>query len=148
MIYVYLHYAICVWGNAYNIYINPLLVLQKRAIRLVTNAGWFDHCKSLAYNNSLLMLYDIYLYKCVLTTYRYLFLFNNYSLSHLFCMTSSDRHPCILSVPYCRTTLRKRSFVLSCINVWNKLPTNIRMSRSFVSLEYLCKKHLISNYVD
>jgi hypothetical protein len=103
---------------------------------------------NIAYNNSLLMLKDIYLYKCVTTTYRYLFHSDELILSQLLLLTDGNRHPNTLSVLYCKTTLRKRSFVLSSIDIWNKLPIRLRSIRSFVSLEHLYKNYLINTYVD
>ena len=37
LIYPHLLYGIPIWGNADNIHINPLLILQKKAIRLIMN---------------------------------------------------------------------------------------------------------------
>ena len=37
LIYPHLLYGIPIWGNADNIHINPLLVLQKKAVRLIVN---------------------------------------------------------------------------------------------------------------
>jgi hypothetical protein len=147
MIYSYLHYAICAWGNAYDVHVKLLIILHKRTIRLVTNASWLDHCKPLAYDYSLLMLPEIYLYKCVLTTYRYLFYFDALLLTQLLSLSYGSRHPFMLSVPYCRTTLRKRSSVLSCIAVWNNLPIDLRSVRSFTSLKQLYKIYLVNHYV-
>ena len=37
LIYPHLLYGIPIWGNADNININPLLILQKKAVRLILN---------------------------------------------------------------------------------------------------------------
>ena len=37
LIYPHLLYGIPIWGNADNIHLNPLLILQKKAVRLILN---------------------------------------------------------------------------------------------------------------
>ena len=59
-IYPYLHYGIIAWGKTTNNYLNPLSILQKRAIRLISSAHKFDHTAPLFKKLGLLKLENIY----------------------------------------------------------------------------------------
>ena len=43
LILPYLTYCVEVWGNTYSSNINPLIIIQKRAIRIVHKVGFYDH---------------------------------------------------------------------------------------------------------
>jgi hypothetical protein len=58
----YLSYCNVVWGNAHKKYLNPLLILQKRAIRLICNCQPLSHCATLAKQCSILFVFDLYKY--------------------------------------------------------------------------------------
>ena len=51
MILPYLHYCSEVWGNTYTTTINPLVTLQKRAIRVINNVGYRDHTHTHCFYN-------------------------------------------------------------------------------------------------
>ena len=42
-IYPYFIYCITAWGNTFSYILEPLVKLQKREIRLVDEAGKYDH---------------------------------------------------------------------------------------------------------
>ena len=46
-VYPYLQYCNEVWGNAYSIHLNRLIVLQKRVIRIIAKVDKFHHTDSL-----------------------------------------------------------------------------------------------------
>ena len=67
LIYPFLIYAIPIWGVACENIINPLYVLQKRVVRIITNkegyngsAGLLLHSAPLSYETGLLNIYDIF----------------------------------------------------------------------------------------
>ena len=43
LVYPYLSYRILIWGGAADIYIQPLFILQKRIIRIITSLNFLDH---------------------------------------------------------------------------------------------------------
>ena len=87
LIYPFLIYAIPIWGSADNIYIKPLLTLQKKIVRLLifndnyhNPSGSLAHTPPLFYELNILVIQDIfkiqtakYVYKCL----------HNLNLSHL-----------------------------------------------------------------
>ena len=59
----YLNYCTEVWGNTYKSSLNALIILQKRAIRIINKAGYRDHTNILFLNSNLLKFIDIIEYK-------------------------------------------------------------------------------------
>ena len=47
LIHSHLLYCIEIWGTAYKTSLQPLYLLQKRAVRLICNAGYRDHSEPL-----------------------------------------------------------------------------------------------------
>ena len=67
LVYPFFIYAIPIWGVACENIINPLYVLQKRVVRIITNkegyigsAGLFVHSAPLFYETGLLNIYYIF----------------------------------------------------------------------------------------
>jgi hypothetical protein len=60
MIYPYLSNGIQLWGSAYAVHRKPLIISQKRIIRIVTGAKYNEHTDLLFKNEGLLKLDDIY----------------------------------------------------------------------------------------
>ena len=55
-IYPYCTYCFEVWGNAFQSYLEPLIILQKRAIRMVAGAKKLDHTLPLFHRLNLLQI--------------------------------------------------------------------------------------------
>ena len=72
--YVYSHiiYCIEVWGNAYDVQMNKLTMLQKCALRVVVGAHKSARINLIAHELSLLFINDIYKLKCASMVYSVL----------------------------------------------------------------------------
>ena len=55
------------WGNAHKKYLNPLLILQKHAIRIIFKASFTAHCVPLAKQCNIFFVHDLY----TLAVYKY-----------------------------------------------------------------------------
>ena len=75
LIYPYLLYANAVWGGTYPTLLEPLLLLQKRIIRLITNQEYLAHTAPLFSKTEILKISDIHTF--VLAQMGY----NMYSIS-------------------------------------------------------------------
>ena len=60
-VYPYFTYCIEVWGIAYQSYLEPLVKLQKRAVRTITGARKYEHTLPLFQNFNLLNIKEIYI---------------------------------------------------------------------------------------
>ena len=61
-IYPYLYYCIAIWGNTFSSYLEPLVKLQKRAVRLIKGAKRLDHTDPIFSELRLLKIREIYVY--------------------------------------------------------------------------------------
>ncbi len=59
LIYPFLTYGIVVWGNTYESSLKPLVLLQKRVVRVITFLSYDEHTSPLFKNLGLLKLLDI-----------------------------------------------------------------------------------------
>ena len=62
LIYPFLTYALVVWGNNYVSSIDPLFILQKKIVRLMTFSNFYDHTDPLFTKLSILMIHDLVFY--------------------------------------------------------------------------------------
>ena len=46
-VYPYLSYNVCVWGSTFKTHLNPIIILQKKIIRLITNSPYLAHTRPL-----------------------------------------------------------------------------------------------------
>ena len=58
-IYSFLTYGLIVWGNTYQSILNPLLILQKRALRIITFSSFQEHSTPLFKYTKILKLCDL-----------------------------------------------------------------------------------------
>ena len=63
LIYPYLDYGISLWGSTHTNYINKITILQKKAIRIISNAQYNDHTNPLFKKHEILKLSDIHNHK-------------------------------------------------------------------------------------
>ena len=66
----YLNYCILIWGGACSTTLNPLTVLQKRAVRLIAHAEFRAHTSPLFSALNLLKLQDLYICEVLLFVYK------------------------------------------------------------------------------
>ena len=65
LIYSYISYCNVVWGSAYECHLKPLIVLQKKAVRLITNANFRDESAPIFKDLKLLPISKIYHLNCL-----------------------------------------------------------------------------------
>ena len=73
LILPYLSYCLVVWGSNYETNLKPVIIVQKRAIRLISGTGRIAHTSPLFRELRLLKLVDLQKYKLLLMLHDYLF---------------------------------------------------------------------------
>ena len=138
--YSHISYCIAIWGNAAKLHTNRVLVMQKKAIRLMLGLPYNEHVKPYAVTNCLLMFDDVYKLKLALFAFRYCVLKSNYNLFYISgyvlnnvinvntVTRSSVQYNFFL--PYVQTSIRKKCVLRQCILAWNSLSNDIKMSTS------------------
>ena len=141
LIYPKLIYGNLVWGCTYETHLKPLILLQKKAIRIVNKTSYLHHTNELFLSNSILKFSDIN--KLNLSV----FFFKNMSLPRFY---SDHQYPTRASnLPqsnFQRLTVTQQSVYFRAPAIWNSLPDHIKSSPSLNSFKKRTKLYLISIY--
>ena len=147
----HINYCNVIWGNCSLTKINSLLLLQKRAVRTITNSGFLAHTEPLFNRLKTLRTHDIHSFQTGVFMYKYTNnqlpeLFHNYfdlnSNIHTYpTRRSSDFH---LENP--KTILAQKSIRHHGPDVWNSLPNNIKQCLTLSNFKDLFKTYILSTY--
>ena len=135
LIYPFLIYAMPIWGASDNIYIKPLLILQKRIVRLLTfndnypvPAGPLVHTPPLFYDLKILKIHDIFKVQTAKFVYKCLHNLNPPHLDIIFTYvpgiynTAATRNHDLL-IPLARTTRYGLNSIKNIgSHIWNNIP--------------------------
>lgn len=151
MILPYLNYCCEIWGNNCPTRIDPLIKLQKKAMRIIVNGGYREHTHPIFHRFRILRLDDLIKLSTMKLMYR---VSNNDLPPHIqnrfkiVNMTHTHRtRQCLdFKIQYCRT--KQKSFSLSVLgpNLWNKLPTNLKQASNCHTFKSMYKEKLLSTY--
>ena len=151
LIYPHISYAISVWGNISNTEYKRMYILQKKAIRLISNAKYNSHTSKLFKKLNLLKLPDIYTLSCSSLFYNA----NStksfpYLLAQLPTNTSihdhNTRYADNIHTFNVTTELSKQLLNYKISTVWNSIPHNLRNSQYKSSFSSNIKKWLTLSY--
>ena len=70
-IYPYNTYCITVWGNTFSSVLEPLMKLQKRAVRQITGAGRYGHTMPIFQSLNILNIPKLSIYSVLIFLYKY-----------------------------------------------------------------------------
>ena len=151
LILPYLTYGIIVWGSVSD----RLFKLQKRSVRLISNAKYNAHTDPLFKKLSFLKLSDIYL----LQHYKFIYklekkILPSYFLSSVFVRNCEMHNYDTRNAADYRTPLGRHSFVMNSIrfripNIYSQLPTNIKnkiATHSFSGYTKYIKHFFVDKY--
>ena len=139
LILPYLSYCNLIWGNAVDIHLNKLLLLQKRAVRVITSSEYLAHTDHLFREVSILKIAEIYKYSCCM------YVFNNRSFYETNSNIYGTRNCNSLKVSFQRLNICKRSVSHNPPNLFNKLPVNVANMKSRCSFKKSVKQLLTEN---
>ena len=146
----YLTYCNVAWGNTFKSHIDRLRVLQKKAIRLITNSTYRQPSKPLFLQLELLPIDQLVSFHCLIFVFKLQSCPQFCQLKELFALNSqihnyNTRQRDLFHCPLVRTTVSLNSFRTTCIKEWNHLPVDIRKSTTFSRFKVQCKKYLLAN---
>ena len=152
LIILYINYCCEFWGNNYKSRIQPLYMLQKKAIRICKHEGYLSHTRPIFYFVNTLCIYDMIEYSSVVFIFK---VYNNQFPRHLLrffdIVYDSHNHNTRKNVnnfkiKYCRTSQKA-----SCISVigpklWNNLHSYLQCSKSIFRFKTHYKRMLLQRY--
>ena len=152
LIYSYINYCNLIWGGAYKNNIDPLIKLQKKALRIVNNSTYFEHTEPIFRSLKLLNIFKVYKFNCVLFAYKCIKtdLFPQYK--NRFVKNSSihsypTRTNNLYRPPSIRLDLCKNSFLYQSIVLWNSLGEEIRKYNSIDMFKKKVKAQFIESEI-
>ena len=135
MVYPYLIYCIESWGASYATNLYPLIILQKRVIRIISNNEKLAHTAPLFKKLNILKLDELYNFFIGVNFYKIIYhdkanyVLNDLSLSQIpsvMQLRSNDK----FRLPVIRVLKFKQSLIYRGTKIWNTLPTSIKNTPS------------------
>jgi len=150
LIYPYLTYCVIVWGCANATTLRKLIILQKRAIRIITSSPYRAASNPLFIRLRLLKVHDIYKQQLAMFVFKFIHFLLPDSFCTYFTFNSSPAYytranNCFIVLHF-RTVIREHSISVSGPRVWDSLPSVIRSCASFNTLKLAVASHLFSLY--
>ena len=69
-VYPYLIYDVEIWGNACNVYLDPLVKLQKKCLRIITFSSYLKHTEPLFQNLEILYFQKLVIHPIVMLMFK------------------------------------------------------------------------------
>ena len=145
----YLNYCLEIWGNTYKSNLQPLVILQKRAIRIVNNVGFQEHTNSLFLQLNTLKLMDMVNFKTAQIIFKAR---NNLlpgNIQKMFFNREGDynlRGEHKLKQLRITTTRKSQCITICGVNLWNGLDLEIQKSSNILQFKRLYKNYIINSY--
>ena len=144
LIHSYLNYNISSYAGTYDSHINRLLLLQKRAIRIINKSSFLAHTDPLFYSCKILKVYDMYRLNIGL------YMYDNWETGSYFRSHNHDyntRNHNSLVPSAARLTVTQNSISVVGPNIWNSIPLEIRLSPTRNIFKNRLKAHFLLNYL-
>ena len=148
----HLQYCLSSWGGTSNSNLNPLLIRQKRMIRIIMNKPFRSPSSPLFFELKVLKLHELYKFRIAIL------MFNNKSgkfqmpqslvpLSNLHTHDTRLRANQNYVIPPAHTNLKKTSFSYVGPRIWQDIPSDLKSSSEFV-FKRKVKDFFLQNYID
>ena len=149
LILPYLSYCVEVWGNTYRSNLNPLYIIQKRAIRIVHKAGFYDHTNELFLRSNTMKLFDLVEFK----TAQLMFKVRNKLLPVNILAMFREREGGYelrwvrnLKQASVQTTRKAMCISVCGVKIWNSLTEEIKDSTNIFQFKKRLKANVVAKY--
>ena len=154
LIYPFLTYGIIIWGNTYKTTLQPIYILQKRAMRLITFSRFDEHSSPLFKSLEIIKFLDLVTFHLAIFMYKYHnqllpSVFNSFftKISQIHTYNTCTRLGAKQSyyLPKARTNYGIFSIRFQGPSVWNSIDEDIKLS-SLSLFKKKMKQHFIKDY--
>ena len=144
-------YLIQLWGGCSGYLLDFLQVLQNRAARLVTRLGWFTPTTTLLKQCGWLSVRQLVQYHSVLLAFKMMkegkpdYFVDKFKTDFPYKTRFAAGHG-VRKIETATSDPRKKGFVNRTIEVWNKLPLDLKKEISLKKFKFKLKKHIKENF--
>ena len=148
LILPYLNYCLLNWGNAPQCHLNSLIVLQKKAVRIITHSSPLSHSNPLFKKIGVLPLSMLYQHKLGMFMFKYVNkllpdVFNNLLMTNANVHNYDTRTVCDFRVNFSRLVCSIDSVCHQGPLFWNTLPDSLKDIKSLSLFKSKLKKYLL-----
>ena len=140
LVYPHILYNCLSYSGTFNVHLHRIIVLQKRAIRIISGAPYLAHTEPLFALHKILKFEDICRLNVGLYVYDHRESF--FPASHNY----DTRNSANMQIARSRLTITQNSINVIGPNIWNSIPIEIQNSLTRNSFKYNYKNFLISSY--
>ena len=147
----YLTYCCIVWGNTFTTRLQPLILSQKRAIRIVFKVSKFTHSTKLFYDSFSLKFLDIVKINSLSLMFKAYHKMLPINLQKWFEVGSRTKQHVTrqknkFSINYVRTSLKSHCISSIGPKLWNLLPFSVSSCNNLYKFKNKYKNYLLSYY--
>ena len=141
--YPYILYGNLVWGGTYDAHLHPLIILQKKLLRLITYSDFLAHTEPLFKRTSILKVTDVH----TLVLAQYMYKQRQVGAVRVEGLHAYDtRGQYDVRPAFQRLSLTQHSIHYAAPVVWNSLPASIRECETFNVFKSQIKHYLLERY--
>lgn len=148
----YYSYCNTVWGGTFPTYLEPLLKLQKRAVRMIMGADRLAHSDPLFRKLGILSVKKIHIYSCQLVLFKFEAellpnIFDGFFIRNDTIHNHFTRQRSLLHVPCQRTSITAKNLRSFGVYTYNYFSPLICMDRSYLSYKKELKDYILKHDV-
>ena len=151
LILPFITYCNIVWGNCGSTKINSILLLQKRAMRLITNSRYLSPTNPLFSQLEMLKINDIHTIQTPIFMHKYTFnqlpsVFDNFFVPNSNIHSYPTRNSSGYHLENPRIILAQKSLKHHGPDVWNSLPNSLKQCTKLNSFKRQVKHSILNQY--
>ena len=151
MIEPYINYGVLAWGSAIETKLSKILLLQKKALRIISNKNYRDHTDILFFEKKILKINDVYLFQLGQFMYKLdkkelPAVFDDIFIKNDKIHNYNTRQRESYHLPLMRTKLAQNTFVFNGPKYWNSIENEIKQATSLHTFRLKLKQCLINSY--
>uniref|UniRef100_A0A672FF89 Reverse transcriptase domain-containing protein n=1 Tax=Salarias fasciatus TaxID=181472 RepID=A0A672FF89_SALFA len=151
MILPYLMYCVEVWGTTCKTYLQTIFILQKRAIRIITNSHYREPSNPLFIKLKVLKFPDIVDLSILKIMYKAKWNLLPVNLQNIFEIRTRRynlKGTDVFKKPRFRTKIKERNIVVKGVNLWDALKQEIKECKTIITFKKHIKNSILEKYVN
>uniref|UniRef100_A0A8C6MKE1 Reverse transcriptase domain-containing protein n=1 Tax=Nothobranchius furzeri TaxID=105023 RepID=A0A8C6MKE1_NOTFU len=145
----YLFYCLEIWGATCKTFTQPLIILQKRALRIINNSNYRDHTNQLFIRYKILKFPDLVEWKILQIMYRANTSNLPTNIQKMFHKRVSGymlKGTDVFEKPRFRTKVRECNISVNGVRLWNAINKEFKESTTLAIFKKCIKSNVFSNY--